>query len=163
MKTDSDIRIGYGFDVHRLVEGEELVLGGVTIPHSSGLSGHSDADVLVHAITDALLGSLALGDIGRHFPDSEEEFRDIDSRILLRRARELVETHGYSIGNVDSTIVAQQPRLASHIEQMRKNMAADLKVEPGRVAVKATTSEELGFEGRQEGISARAVVLIVGD
>ena len=155
-----DIRIGYGYDVHRLAPDRDLVLGGVTIPYEYGLAGHSDADVLLHALTDALLGSLALGDLGKHFPDTDEAFRDIDSRILLRKAYELVRDRGFLIGNVDSTIVAQQPKLAPHIDSMRNNIAADLDVDIERVAVKATTSEGLGFEGEQEGISARAAVLI---
>jgi len=156
----SKIRVGYGYDVHRLVENRPLILGGVTIPCEKGLDGHSDADVLLHAVTDALLGALALGDIGRHFPDTEAEFKGVDSRILLRKAAELIRAHGYAVGNVDATVVAQRPKLAPYIEEMRSIMAEDLGVEAGDVSVKATTSERLGFEGRGEGISASAVVLV---
>lgn len=156
----SKIRVGYGYDVHRLVKGRPLILGGVTVPYEKGLDGHSDADVLLHAVTDALLGALALGDIGRHFPDTEADFKDVDSRLLLRKVVELVRARGYVVGNVDATVVAQQPKLASYIEEMRKIIAEDLGVEPGDVSVKATTSERIGFEGRGEGISASAVALV---
>lgn len=158
-----DIRIGYGYDVHRLGPGRELVLGGVSIPHEEGLIGHSDADVLLHALTDALLGSLALGDLGKHFPDTDEAFKDIDSRILLRKAYGLIRKRGYFLGNVDSTIVAQKPKLAPYIDAMREHISQDLAVDLERVAVKATTSEGLGFEGEERGISARATVLIYKD
>lgn len=156
----SKIRVGYGYDVHRLVKGRPLILGGVTIPYEKGLAGHSDADVLLHAVTDALLGALALGDIGRHFPDTEAEFKDVDSRILLRKGVELIGAHGYVVGNIDATVVAQQPKLAPYIEEMRTIMAEDIGVEMSDVSVKATTSERLGFEGRGEGISASAVALV---
>lgn len=157
---NNNIRIGYGYDVHRLVEGRKLILGGVTIPHEFGLSGHSDADVLLHAISDALLGSLALGDIGRHFPDTDQAFKNADSRMLLVRVFEHIKKEGFSVVNIDSTIVAQQPKLAPFIDDMRKNIAGDLDMGISRVSVKATTSEELGFEGKKQGISAKAVVLI---
>lgn len=153
-------RIGYGYDVHRLVEGRDLILGGVTIPHNMGLEGHSDADVLLHAISDALLGSLALGDIGKHFPDTDPAFKNADSRILLANVFERIKQEGYTVANLDSTIVAQQPKLAPYIDQMRTNIACDLKAELHQISVKATTSEGLGFEGGQEGISAKAAVLI---
>lgn len=157
----NDIRIGYGYDVHRLKEGRPLILGGVRIEHSSGLDGHSDADVLMHAISDALLGALALGDIGTHFPDNDEKYRNIDSRILLREINQMLQERGYQIGNIDSTIVAEKPKLASHIPKMRDVIAKDLNIEAGRVSVKATTSEKMGFVGEEKGISARAAVLIV--
>lgn len=156
----SAMRIGYGYDVHRLEEGRELVLGGVTIPFEKGLSGHSDADVLLHAITDALLGACALGDIGQHFPDTEAEFEGIDSRILLRRVKELIAGKGFRIGNIDATIVAERPKLASYIPEMRERIAEDLGIEVSRLSVKATTSEGMGFEGKGKGISARAVALV---
>ncbi len=155
-----DIRIGYGYDVHRLVEGLPLILGGVTIPYKKGLAGHSDADVLLHAICDALLGAAALGDIGQHFPDHEESFKDIDSLVLLRRCWELLEEEGYSISNVDATVVAQQPRLASHIQEMCQIIGKVLGLDRDRISVKATTSEKLGFEGKGEGISASAIALV---
>lgn len=153
-------RIGYGFDVHKLVKDRELILGGVSIPYKLGLAGHSDADVLLHAIMDALLGSLALGDIGTHFPDTESNYKDIDSRILLKDIKRKIRNAGYEIANIDSTIVAQQPKLAPYMKEMRMNIAKDLEIDIRQVSVNATTSEELGFEGRGEGISARAVVLI---
>lgn len=156
----NDFRVGYGYDVHRLVEGRKLILGGVTIPHELGLEGHSDADVLLHAISDALLGSLALGDIGRHFPDTDQAFKNADSRLLLGKVYEHIKEKDFSVVNVDSTIVAQQPKLAPFIDDMRANIAGDLDMEISRVSVKATTSEELGFEGKKQGISAKAVVLI---
>jgi len=155
------MRIGYGYDVHRLEEGLPLVLGGVTIPFSKGLMGHSDADVLLHAITDALLGACALGDIGQHFPDDSEEYEDIDSRILLQKTEVLISEKGYRVGNIDATIVAERPKLAPHIEKMRKIIAEDLRVSSGQVSVKATTSEGMGFEGYGEGISAHAVALLI--
>lgn len=155
-----DIRIGLGYDVHRLTEGRKLILGGVSIPYNLGLLGHSDADVLLHAISDALLGSLSLGDIGKHFPDSDEKFKDADSRGLLIHVYKLVKEKGYELVNLDSTIVAQEPKLAPYVEGMRQNIARDLGVEREQISVKATTSEELGFEGRREGISAKAVVLV---
>jgi 2-C-methyl-D-erythritol 2,4-cyclodiphosphate synthase len=157
------MRIGQGYDVHRLVEGRRLVLGGVDIPFEKGLLGHSDADVLLHAISDALLGAAALGDIGRHFADTEEKYKNIDSRILLREALHLVREQGYRVGNVDATIIAQAPKMAPHIFQMVDNIAADLRVERSAVNVKATTTEKLGLTGRGEGIAAQAVVLLLAD
>jgi len=157
------MRIGQGFDVHQLVEGRKLIIGGVEIHYDKGLLGHSDADVLLHAISDALLGAAALGDIGRHFADSDAKFKDIDSRILLREALHLVREQGYRVGNVDATIIAQAPRMAPHIPQMVAHIAADLRVEKNAVNVKATTTEQLGFSGRGEGIAAQAVVLLLAD
>ena len=154
------MRIGTGYDVHRLTEGRRLVLGGVEVSHTLGLLGHSDADVLLHAVCDALLGAAALGDIGQHFPDTDTRYKDADSRELLRRCRELVQAEGYVVGNVDSTLVAQRPKLAPYITQMRANIAQDLGIALDCVSVKATTTEHLGFEGREEGISAQAVALL---
>lgn len=155
------LRIGTGFDVHALVAGRDLIIGGVRIEHPLGLDGHSDADVLLHAICDALLGAAALGDIGRHFPDSDPRWKGADSRRLLRHVRTLVADRGWRVGNVDATIVAQAPRMAPHIAQMVAHIAADLAVEPDCVNVKATTTERLGFTGRGEGIAAEAVATIV--
>ncbi len=154
------MRVGQGFDVHRLVPGRRLVIGGVEIPYAKGLLGHSDADVLLHAICDALLGAAALGDIGRHFPESDPKLEGIDSRELLRRVAQLLEESGFEVANVDATIVAQAPRMAPHIPQMVSNIAVDLGIPPGCVNVKATTTEELGFTGRGEGIAAQAVCLL---
>ena len=154
------IRVGQGSDIHALVAGRRLIIGGVDIPHERGLLGHSDADVLVHAIIDALLGAAGLGDIGRHFPDSDERYRGADSRVLLRATREILGEAGWAIINVDSTINAQRPKMAPHIPQMVERIAADLQLPAGRVNVKAKTAEGLGFVGRQEGISADAVALI---
>ena len=154
------MRIGQGFDVHQLVPGRRLVVGGVEIPHDKGLLGHSDADVLLHAICDALLGAAALGDIGRHFPDSDARYKGIDSRELLRHVASLLRDKGFGVVNVDATIIAQAPRMAPHIAKMVANIAADLGVVEGAVNVKATTTEELGFTGRGEGIAAQAVCLI---
>jgi len=154
------MRIGTGYDVHRLVEGRRLVLGGVEVPHTLGLLGHSDADVLLHAICDAMLGAAALGDIGQHFPDRDPQYKDIDSRHLLRHCHDLIRREGYEVGNIDSTLVAQRPKLAAYIPQMRENIARDLELDIRQVSVKATTTEHLGFEGREEGISAQAVVLL---
>ena len=154
------IRVGQGSDIHALVAGRRLIIGGVDIPHERGLLGHSDADVLVHAIIDALLGAAALGDIGRHFPDSDERYRGADSRVLLRATRDLLAQAGWAIINVDSTINAQRPKMAPHIPMMIETLAADLQLPVGRVNVKAKTAESLGFVGRQEGISADAVALI---
>ncbi len=154
------MRIGHGFDVHRLVVGRPLVLGGVEIPYEYGLMGHSDADVLLHAVADAILGALALGDIGRHFPDSDPAYKGISSLLLLKNVVGLAEARGYRIGNLDTTIVAQQPKLAPYIAQMVSNLAATCKVSSERINVKATTTEELGYAGRGEGISAYAVVLV---
>ena len=152
------MRIGQGFDVHALVAGRKLVIGGVAIPYHLGLDGHSDADVLLHAICDALLGAAALGDIGRHFPDSDSRYQGADSRELVRAVRQMIKAH--RIVNVDATIIAQAPRMAPHISAMTQNIAADLELAPGAVNVKATTTESLGFTGRGEGIAAQAVVLI---
>jgi 2-C-methyl-D-erythritol 2,4-cyclodiphosphate synthase len=154
-------RIGQGYDSHRLVEGRKLILGGVEIAHERGLLGHSDADALLHAITDAILGAAALGDIGKHFPDTAEEFRGADSRVLLREAAKRVRATGYDIGNVDCTIIAQRPKMAPHIATMAANIAADLGVPVGHVNVKAKTNEKLGYLGREEGINAEAVALLV--
>lgn len=154
------IRIGQGGDIHALVTGRKLIIGGVDIPHERGLLGHSDADVLVHAIIDALLGAAGLGDIGRHFPDSDPRYRGADSRVLLRATRELLAQAGWTIINVDSTINAQRPKMAPHIPQMVAHLAADLQLPAGRVNVKAKTAECLGFVGREEGMSADAVALI---
>lgn len=154
------LRIGQGFDVHAFGPGDFVVLGGVRIPHHQGLVAHSDGDVLLHALCDALLGAAALGDIGRHFPDSEARWRGADSRVLLRQVRVLVAEQGYRVVNVDSTVIAQRPRLAPHIPAMVECIAADLEVSQGAVNVKATTTERLGFTGRGEGIAAQAVVLL---
>lgn len=154
------IRVGQGCDIHALVPGRKLVLGGVDIPHPAGLLGHSDADALLHAITDALLGAAALGDIGRHFPDTDEQYRGADSRQLLRATVALLLRDGWQVGNVDATIIAQAPRMAPHLPQMVANIAADLQVPVNCVNVKAKTAERLGFVGRREGIATEAVVLI---
>jgi 2-C-methyl-D-erythritol 2,4-cyclodiphosphate synthase len=154
------VRVGQGFDVHALVEGRRLVIGGVEIPHDRGLLGHSDADVLLHAICDALLGAAALGDIGRHFPDSDPRYKGIDSRELLRHVAALVGSRGFRVANVDATIIAQAPRMAPHIAAMVANIAADIGVDAGAVNVKATTTESLGFTGRGEGIAAQAICLV---
>ena len=157
------MRIGQGYDVHRLVEGRKLIIGGVEIPHGKGLLGHSDADVLLHAICDALLGAAALGDIGRHFSDTDARFKNIDSRILLREVAHMVREQGFRVGNVDATIIAQAPKMEPHIFQMAANIAADLRVEKSAVNVKATTTEKLGLTGREEGIAAQAVALLIAD
>ena len=154
------MRIGTGYDVHRLQEGLPLWIGGVLIPHSHGLLGHSDADVLLHAISDALLGAAALGDIGKHFPDTDPQYRGISSLKLLSHVGHLLTASGYHIGNIDSTIVAQHPKMAPFIPQMRQNIARSLGIDINQVSVKATTTEHLGFEGRKEGISAQAIALI---
>lgn len=156
------MRIGHGYDAHRFAEGRPLVLGGVTVPHTHGLAAHSDGDVLVHALCDALLGAAGLGDIGRHFPDSSAEYAGVDSRVLLRRVMGLLRERGLRVGNVDVTVVAQAPRLSPHVETMRGNLAADLEVDAGRVNVKATTTEGMGFAGRGEGIAAYAMALVEG-
>lgn len=155
------IRIGHGYDVHRLVSGRKLILGGVEIPYEKGLDGHSDADVLLHAICDAIIGALSLGDIGKLYPDSDDKFLNINSRILLKDAAKRMTEAGYIIGNVDATVIAQSPKLSSYIDQMRKNIAEDLSTNEQNVNVKATTEEHLGFTGRGEGISAHAVCIIV--
>lgn len=154
------MRIGHGYDVHRLVEGRALILGGVTIDYARGLLGHSDADVLLHAVTDALLGAAALGDIGTHFPDSDPQWKGADSLELLRSAVNLLHTHGFTVGNVDATVLAQAPKLAPYILQMRRNIADACGVEPERISVKATTEEGLGFTGAGQGVAAHAVALI---
>ena len=154
------MRIGQGFDVHALVAGRKLVIGGVTIPHDQGLAGHSDADVLLHAICDALIGAAALGDIGRHFPDSDPQYQGIDSRRLLRATAALLDKNGWRLVNLDATIIAQEPRMAPHIPVMVANIAADLGVPQRDVSIKAKTTERLGFTGRGEGIAAEAVALI---
>ena len=155
------MRIGQGFDVHQLVPGRKCVIGGVHIPYERGLLGHSDADVLLHAICDALLGAAALGDIGKHFPDSDARYKGIDSRTLLKHVAALIKLRGWKVGNIDATIIAQMPRMAPHIAAMVKNIADDLGVDAGQVNVKATTTEELGFTGRGEGIAAEAVCLLL--
>ena len=157
------MRIGQGFDVHQLVEGRKLIIGGVDIPYEKGLLGHSDADVLLHAICDALLGAAALGDIGKHFADTDARFKNIDSRILLRETLHLVRQQGWRVGNVDATIIAQRPKMAPHIPQMVANIASDLRIEKSAVNVKATTTEKLGYTGRGEGIAAQAVVLLLAE
>ncbi|MCR4443093.1 MAG: 2-C-methyl-D-erythritol 2,4-cyclodiphosphate synthase [Peptococcaceae bacterium] len=154
------MRVGFGFDVHKLVEGRKLVLGGVVVPYEKGLWGHSDADVLLHAVMDALLGAAALGDIGEHFPDSDQQYKDIDSTRLLQRVAGLLKENGYTCRSLDCTVVAQTPRLAPYREEMRKKIAAVIGLEPEQVGVKATTTEGLGFTGRNEGIAAYAVCLV---
>lgn len=155
-----NIRVGHGYDVHRLVPDRKLILGGVEVPFELGLLGHSDADVLLHAISDALLGAAALGDIGKHFPDTAEEFKGIDSRILLRRVVDALENQGYAISNIDATVIMQRPKLAGFIPQMAENIASDCKLDVTQVNVKATTEEKLGFTGEGLGASAHAVCLI---
>ena len=155
-----NIRIGHGYDVHRLVPERPLVLGGVTVPFEKGLLGHSDADVLLHTICDALLGALALGDIGKHFPDTDQEFKGIDSRILLARTADLIREKGWQIGNIDATVIAQAPRLAPYIQEMRENIVTVLQIPLDTVSVKATTEEHLGFTGEGLGIAAHAVCLL---
>ena len=160
MSTAFPFRIGQGYDCHALVEGRPLILGGVTIPHKKGLLGHSDADALLHAITDALFGAAALGDIGRHFPDTDPQFKGADSRVLLREAGKRLAAAGYVVGNVDATIIAQAPKMAPHIPAMVVNIAADLGISEQQVNIKAKTNEKMGFLGREEGIATDAVVLI---
>ncbi|MCI5901106.1 MAG: 2-C-methyl-D-erythritol 2,4-cyclodiphosphate synthase [Blautia sp.] len=154
------MRIGMGYDVHKLTKDRELILGGVKIPWEMGLLGHSDADVLIHAVMDALLGAAALGDIGKHFPDTDPAYKGISSILLLQHVTRLIEEHGFRIGNVDATIIAQKPKMAPHIPQMRKNMAQAMNIEESRLNIKATTEEGLGFTGRQEGIASQAVCLL---
>ncbi|OOV88625.1 2-C-methyl-D-erythritol 2,4-cyclodiphosphate synthase [Oceanospirillum linum] len=154
------MRVGHGFDVHKFGPGDHVVLGGVSIPYEQGLLAHSDGDVLIHALCDALLGAAGLGDIGKHFPDTDPEFEGADSRDLLRHVMKLLHREGWVVGNIDSTLVAQAPKMAPHIAVMRKNLAEDLNVDISAVNVKATTTEKLGFTGRKEGISAHAVVLL---
>ena len=154
------MRIGFGYDVHCFAEGRELWLGGIKIPHHQGLLGHSDADVLIHAICDALLGAAALGDIGKHFPDTDPRYKGIDSKILLIETSKLITSAGFTIQNIDTTIAMQAPKIATYIEQMRSKLSELLNLDLGQVSVKATTTEKLGFEGREEGVSAYAVVLL---
>lgn len=154
-------RVGHGYDVHKLVEDRKLIIGGVEIPHYKGLLGHSDADVLAHAICDALLGAAALGDIGKHFPDNDDRYKDIDSLVLLEKVCELIRNKGYEISNVDSTILAQAPKLRPYIDEMRSKLAKAMKLDIDALSVKATTEERLGFTGREEGIAAHAVVLLM--
>jgi len=154
------MRIGHGYDVHKFCENRPLIIGGVSIPYEKGLLGHSDADVLLHAISDALLGAAALGDIGRHFPDNDDSFKNIDSRILLRRVVSLLEERSYKIGNIDATVIAQKPKMKDYIGKMRENIAKDCKIDIDAVNVKATTEEGLGFTGQLQGISAHAVCII---
>lgn len=157
-----NIRVGHGYDVHRLTQGRKLIIGGVAIPYEYGLEGHSDADVLVHAIMDSMFGALAMGDIGQHFPDTDGAYYNIDSMLLLKKTVEIVAQEGYSIGNIDSTILAQAPKMAPYIEQMRKNIAEVCGVDPEQISVKATTEERLGFTGSKEGMAAHAVCLLTG-
>lgn len=154
-------RVGHGYDVHKLVEDRKLIIGGVEIPHSKGLLGHSDADVLAHAICDALLGAAALGDIGKHFPDNDDRYKDVDSLVLLEKVCELIRNKGYEISNVDSTILAQAPKLRPYIDEMRSKLTKAMKLDIDELSVKATTEERLGFTGREEGIAAHAVVLLM--
>ncbi|RAL23224.1 2-C-methyl-D-erythritol 2,4-cyclodiphosphate synthase [Thermoflavimicrobium daqui] len=155
------IRVGQGFDVHQLVEGRPLIIGGIEIPYPKGLLGHSDADVLLHAITDAILGALALGDIGKHFPDTDPTYKGADSAQLLKETWKLVQERGYLLGNVDATIIAQKPKMAPYIPQMTERIAKLLEAEPTQINIKATTTEKLGFTGREEGITAMAVVCLM--
>ncbi|MDR5659917.1 2-C-methyl-D-erythritol 2,4-cyclodiphosphate synthase [Serpentinicella sp. ANB-PHB4] len=155
------MRVGIGYDVHRLVKDRKLIIGGVNIPYEKGLLGHSDADVLVHAIMDALLGAVGLGDIGKHFPDTDAKFKNADSLMLLKEVSVLLENHGYTINNIDAIIVAQKPKMAPHINDMRQNICNVLGIDIGCVNIKATTTEQLGFEGREEGISSQVVVSVL--
>ncbi len=156
----TSVRIGHGYDVHKLEEGRPLILGGVTIPYHKGLQGHSDADVLIHALCDALLGAAAMGDIGTHFPDTDNAFKNINSRYLLRQVRNKVLSAGYRIGNIDTTLIMEAPKIQDFIPEIRKNLASDLQLRKNDISVKATTTEGLGFAGKGEGIAAHAVVLI---
>jgi len=155
-----NFRIGFGYDVHRLEEGKTFTLGGIIVEHYKGATGHSDADVLIHSICDALLGAANLGDIGLHFPDNDPTLKGIDSKILLGRVVELLDEHNYQIGNIDTTIALQKPKIAAYIPQMQIQLAQTIKIEKGKISIKATTTEKLGFEGREEGVSAYAVALI---
>ena len=159
-RMEVGMRIGIGYDVHRLEEGRKLIIGGVKIPYHLGLLGHSDADVLLHAVTDALLGALALGDIGKHFPDTDERYKDQDSRLFLRLAYDLIKKEGYQLGNLDCVIMAQKPKLAPYIERMRACLAKDLETPLDQISIKATTTEKLGFVGKEEGIAAQAICLL---
>ncbi|MBQ7950506.1 MAG: 2-C-methyl-D-erythritol 2,4-cyclodiphosphate synthase [Clostridia bacterium] len=154
------MRIGFGYDVHQLAPQRKLILGGVEIPHSLGLLGHSDADVLVHSIMDAMLGALALGDIGKHFPDTDSQYKNIDSMLLLKKVAEIIASEGYRVGNIDCTLCAQKPKLLPYIETMRQNIAGVLQTDVKNISVKATTTEKLGFVGKEEGISSYAVCLL---
>ena len=154
------MRIGQGIDAHKFKDGDHIILGGVTIPHDKGMAAHSDGDVLIHALCDALLGAMSLGDIGQHFPDTSDDYKGIDSRILLRKVEEMMRQRGLKLVNADMTLIAQEPKLAPHIDDMRKNLAADLNTAKMNISVKATTTEKMGFCGRGEGIAAMAVVLI---
>lgn len=154
-------RTGIGYDVHAFADNRKLIIGGIEIPHHKGLAGHSDADVLLHAITDALLGALALGDIGKHFPDTDEHFKDVDSAILLKKTYQLIKEKGYKIGNIDSVVVLQKPKLAEYIPQIQEKISSILEADVDQISIKATTTEGLGFIGREEGISAFASVLIL--
>lgn len=154
-------KIGFGYDVHKLAENRKLIIGGIELEHPKGLDGHSDADVLLHAICDALLGALALGDIGKHFPNTDQKFKDIDSRILLLKTYDLIKDNGYILGNIDSTVVIQEPKIAPYIPSMRKVIAEILSAGVEQISIKATTSEGLGYEGRGEGVSAFAIVLLI--
>jgi 2-C-methyl-D-erythritol 2,4-cyclodiphosphate synthase len=155
-----DIRVGFGFDVHQLIGERDFWLGGILIPHSKGALGHSDADVMLHSICDALLGAAALGDIGKHFPDTSNEFKNIDSKILLKKVCQLIADNGYSISNIDTTLCLEKPKIAPHIPQMRKAISEVMNLEEGRISIKATTNEKMGFIGREEGIVSYAVALI---
>ncbi len=155
------MRVGIGYDVHALIEGRDLILGGVKIEHTLGLMGHSDADVLVHAIMDAMLGAAALGDIGRHFPDNDNSYKNIDSMLLLKRVNQLIKQNGFEVNNIDAVIIAQKPKLMPYIDTMKNNIANVLSIEPNKVNIKATTTERLGFEGREEGISSQAVCTLI--
>lgn len=156
------MRIGHGYDVHRFSQNRKLIIGGVNIPFDRGLDGHSDADVLIHAVCDSLLGAAALGDIGKHFPDNDSRFKDIDSAVLLSYVGKLLADNGYRVLNIDTTVIAQAPKLAPYIENMRENIAKALNLSPSQVSVKATTEEHLGFTGREEGVSAHSVCIIDG-
>lgn len=160
MQSPLNLRVGQGFDVHRFAEGRRLVIGGVEIPHPAGLDGHSDADVLTHAVCDALLGAAALGDIGKHFPDTDPKFKNADSIGLLRHVSELLQAQGWGIVNVDSILIAEAPKFSPHVGAMKQNLAAAMTIEADRVGIKATTSEKMGFTGRREGIAAMATALI---
>lgn len=159
----TNIRIGHGYDVHRLTEGRKLIIGGIEIPHRLGLLGHSDADALTHAVMDAMLGALALGDIGKHFPDTDPQYAGADSIQLLAHVRRMIQEHGWTLGNLDATILAQAPKLAPHIPEMRRRISETLGCEIDQVSIKATTEEKLGFTGQEQGIAAHCVVLLVKD
>lgn len=161
MPSITDIKTGIGFDVHAFAEGRKLIIGGVEIPFEKGLEGHSDADVLLHAIADALLGSLSLGDIGQHFPDTDQKYKNMDSSILLKKVYEMIEEHGYSLGNLDTILALQKPKIMQYIPSMKNKIAAILNSETDRISIKATTTEKLGFVGREEGIAAMATVIIL--